>query len=131
MFNLRGDLNWRQNISGSPQLLLPVGLLFLLGIWVALRGSGRETGLKNRLLNSYSFPLWWIAIMLLPEELTAEGIPHALRSIGVLPGVGKHFNALPAQTIIFETLGHPPVTYLLPRDAQTYSPKGADIQVVQ
>jgi 4-amino-4-deoxy-L-arabinose transferase-like glycosyltransferase len=214
MFNLQGDGNWRHNISSFPELLLPVGLFFPLGLWLAGRESFREKGIKGKLFNRFSLPLWWLAVMLLPEELTAEGIPHALRSIGVLPAVmilaalgldwlyrkwpsrvavmgiltviaivegyryfgvwsvnpetadaftqiyvnaGKQLNALPqgtprfvivdaqgalvshrnpdgtlkgiplpAQTIMFETLGHPPVTYLLPQDVPKYSfPPGA------
>ena len=32
MFNYHGDYNWRQNVSGAPELFWPVGILFLLGI---------------------------------------------------------------------------------------------------
>ena len=36
MFNFKGDGNWRQNIAGAPELFLPVGILFLLGIVLAI-----------------------------------------------------------------------------------------------
>ena len=36
-FNFRGDQNWRQNISGAPQLFWPVGILFIIGLILAVR----------------------------------------------------------------------------------------------
>ena len=36
MFNWHGDYNWRQNVSGAPELFWPVGILFLLGIVLAI-----------------------------------------------------------------------------------------------
>ena len=36
MFNFHGDNNWRQNISGAPELFWPVGILFVLGILLGL-----------------------------------------------------------------------------------------------
>jgi len=223
MFNFRGDRNSRHNIPGSPQLLLPVGIAFWVGIWIAAKSSAGEKVLGRKVLNPFSLPLWWVLIMLLPEELSSEGIPHALRSIGAVPAVmmlsalgfdrlcrrfnadpfrglplailtltaaaevyryfgiwatdpatarafnqdyvaiGREFTALPpgvprflvveargalvphrnpdgeikeipmpAQTVIFETLGHPPVTYLLPGDAQTYMfPPGAKVATIR
>ena len=223
MFNLHGDPNWRHNMSESPELLLPVGLLFLLGIGFAANRSFRQKRVLDKLFNRYSLPIWWLLIMLLPEELTIEGIPHALRAIGVVPGVmilaaigfdwlcrrfktdpfrgfmatilvliaaiesyryfgvwakdpetaqafnwqfveiANQFNALPAsqprfvvveaggvlvahknpdgsvknipmpaQTVMFATLGHPAATYLLPEEAKTYAfPPDAKVAVIR
>ena len=39
MFNYHGDYNWRQNISGAPELFWPVGILFILGIALAILGN--------------------------------------------------------------------------------------------
>jgi len=36
MFNVRGDWNWRHNYSGRPELFWPVGILFLLGVWLCV-----------------------------------------------------------------------------------------------
>ncbi|PIR72704.1 MAG: hypothetical protein COU42_00010 [Candidatus Nealsonbacteria bacterium CG10_big_fil_rev_8_21_14_0_10_36_24] len=74
MFNLYGDENWRHNFSGSPQLLWPIGILFLIGLILSIKN-------KNYLLLS------WFIIMLLPGFLSFEGIPHALRTIGAIPPV--------------------------------------------
>lgn len=76
MFNLRGDNNYRQNLGGQPELNIFVGAMFLLGILVCITHIRRLR---------YFGVLLVFAVMLLPEVLTAEGIPHALRAIGALP----------------------------------------------
>ena len=76
MFNLHGDENYRQNLGGQPELNIFVGVMFLFGIILCL----------SRLIRPRYFGLLVIfGVMLLPELLTAEGIPHALRSIGAMP----------------------------------------------
>src|SRR3989338_4315068 len=49
MFNFFGDFNWRHNYAGSPQLWWPVGILFLIGIWKALRkiAGNKNSGLAH------------------------------------------------------------------------------------
>jgi 4-amino-4-deoxy-L-arabinose transferase-like glycosyltransferase len=75
MFNLHGDENYRQNLGGQPELNIFVGIMFILGILLAL----------SRLKDLRYFALLAVfVVMLLPEALTAEGIPHALRAIGAL-----------------------------------------------
>lgn len=75
MFNVIGDFNWRHNYAGSPELFLPVGLLFLLGLYLSLR----ELKFKEK------FVLSWFFIFLLPNVLSTEGNPHALRALGAMP----------------------------------------------
>ncbi len=75
MFNVYGDGNWRHNYSGSPMLVWSVGIFFILGI-VAI--------FKKPLFHRI-FLFSWFAIMLLPAIFTMEGMPHALRTIGVIP----------------------------------------------
>lgn len=75
MFNIAGDFNWRHNYAGSPELFLPVGLLFLLGIWLSVK----------RFVFENKFLLFWLGIFLLPNILASEGNPHALRAIGAIP----------------------------------------------
>ena len=79
MFNIAGDWNWRHNFAGSPQLFWPIGILFFVGLISSIKRL-----IKPRSLIRY-FLLIWFAVMLLPAILTCEGIPHALRSIGVIP----------------------------------------------
>ena len=76
MFNVVGDKNWRHNFAGSPQLFWPVGILFLIGIIFSIKELRKGIHL---------FLLFWFGAMLLPAILTAEGLPHALRTIGVIP----------------------------------------------
>lgn len=76
MFNFHGDLNYRQNLGGQPELNIFVGVMFVLGLLVCL--------MRLRSLR-YTGVVVVFGTMLLPEVLTAEGIPHALRAIGALP----------------------------------------------
>jgi hypothetical protein len=99
MFNFKGDGNWRQNIAGAPELFLPVGILFLLGIvlslcfllWRKFNPQFSDQRVKNYglTIKDYAFGLWlmflWFILALLPAAASDEGIPHALRSILMLP----------------------------------------------
>lgn len=76
MFNIHGDDNYRQNLGGAPELNIFVGIMFILGIIICLTHLNRPR---------YYGLLLVFGALLLPEVLTAEGIPHALRSIGAMP----------------------------------------------
>ena len=99
MFNFRGDANWRHNVSGAPELFWPVGILFILGIVLGLYALFKDW--RGRTWHGVSrcdtvgtpplpsFPLLlifsWSILAMLPAVLPNEGIPHALRSILMLP----------------------------------------------
>lgn len=94
MFNVAGDFNWRHNFAGRPELFLPVGLFFLYGIYL----SGKK--IRNKKLSAIpeAVLLGWLAIVALPVVISNEGLPHALRSILLIPPVfvlsaigGMHF----------------------------------------
>jgi 4-amino-4-deoxy-L-arabinose transferase-like glycosyltransferase len=105
MFNFHGDNNWRQNVSGAPELWWPVGILFLLGIALGIYWLFKKEGLKKKPFDSAQgirknkdlfpelvegkFGLWlifaWFILAGLPAVISDEGIPHALRSILMLP----------------------------------------------
>jgi hypothetical protein len=88
MFNVSGDFNWRHNLSGSPQLLWPIGILFLIGFIFSFRKLFSCYKSKNyQLLSVYAFLFGWFFVMILPGALTYEGLPHSLRTIGVIPVV--------------------------------------------
>jgi len=88
MFHVEGDHNWRHNIDGEPMLLLPMGLLFLLGVFLLV---------KELVWHLARFRFWealplatlllWLPVMLLPAALTSTELPHALRAAGALPAV--------------------------------------------
>ncbi|MDP1629325.1 MAG: hypothetical protein Q8L57_01755, partial [bacterium] len=78
-----GDYNWRHNLSGAPQLLWPVGILFIIGFAASIKEIARR---KARALEHW-FLILGFFLMSLPEILTTEGLPHALRSIGAIPFV--------------------------------------------
>ncbi|PIR73774.1 MAG: hypothetical protein COU40_00690 [Candidatus Moranbacteria bacterium CG10_big_fil_rev_8_21_14_0_10_35_21] len=92
-YNFVGDMNWRHNYRPYPLLEFFTGLAFLFGFIYSLRHFfsllikrlfKKSLG-KN--LEKYAFLLIWFFLMLAPEFLTAEGNPHALRAIGMLPVV--------------------------------------------
>jgi len=86
MFNFYGDPNWRHNIAASPLLFWPIGIMFLAGLYISIKNFFSSLKNKNyRIFLLYSTILAWLVVMILPSALTYEGIPHALRSIGVIP----------------------------------------------
>ena len=105
MFNIKGDCAWLYNLGCSPQLLPPVGLLFVLGVWLSLRRACRE----GILARTDWLLLVWFLVMLLPTLLT--GGPSALRSVGALPpvfilvGIGAEF--------VLQKLANRPTAYHL------------------
>ena len=95
MFFFRGDYNWRHNLAGAPQLWWPVGFLFLLGIFIGIKNLIQNS--KFKIQNYFLFS--WLIIMLIPTIISNEGLPHALRSIVVIPAI-MIFSALGLEEII-------------------------------
>ncbi len=96
MFHVRGDENWRHNLRGAPMLDPLTGLLFLIGLVSVFRpGAPQESRRPGRSADapdSRAAPaaallVGWLLAMLLPNILSVEGVPHGLRSCGVLPAV--------------------------------------------
>ena len=90
MFFWKGDCNQRHNFNCEPELHWPVAVFFLIGSALAIRGVVKF--LKNRGMpkNDQAASLMilaWFFFMLFPATLTREGLPHALRSIGLIPPV--------------------------------------------
>lgn len=86
MFNFYGDGNWRHNFSSAPMLPLPIGIIFLIGIIISVKNF--IISFKNKdwaMFTVYGFLFSWFFALLLPGVLTYEGIPHALRVVGVIP----------------------------------------------
>lgn len=92
-YNFVGDQNWRHNFPPYPILDYLTGTAFLFGIiYVFVRifqllKERFSAKIKNPKLAIYFFLVLWFFIMLAPEFMTAESLPHALRSIGTLPVV--------------------------------------------
>ena len=82
MFNVHGDCNPRHNFACLPELFFPVGIFFLIGVASVLKGLFRKAS-EHRLPSLVLF--FWFFFMLFPTTLTREGLPHALRAIGLLP----------------------------------------------
>ncbi|RJQ29261.1 hypothetical protein C4571_01845 [Candidatus Parcubacteria bacterium] len=84
MFHVRGDWNWRHNFAGKPELFWPVGIVLIVGLATSAYYS-------LRMRDARSLPplltFGWFALALLPVVVSNEGIPHALRSILLVPPV--------------------------------------------
>lgn len=80
MFFYKGDGNWRHNLAYAPELHPFVALFFLIGIIALIRKASRYK------LQASILAAWFFA-MLLPVALTREGVPHALRAIGMIPPI--------------------------------------------
>ncbi|MEK7549402.1 MAG: glycosyltransferase family 39 protein [Patescibacteria group bacterium] len=87
-YNFWGDQNWRHNYPPYPILDPIVGAFFLAGflfvLWQSLVLLVRRIKNKDRdtRLVTNAFLLSAFLVMLMPEFLTEEGLPHALRAIG-------------------------------------------------
>lgn len=103
MFNFKGDPNLRHNLAPAPILFLPVGIIFLVGIFYSFYKLLKSLLSKDFYsFNVFLFLLSFWGIMLLPGILTFEGIPHSLRCIGAIPPTFI-FSAL-GLNLIFENL---------------------------
>ncbi len=87
-YNFWGDQNWRHNYPPYP-ILDPItgffflgAFLFLISQTVALIGRRLRYHDRDIRLVRNVFLLGSFFIMLMPEFLTSEGLPHALRAIG-------------------------------------------------
>ncbi len=85
-----GDENWRHNVSGFAFLNPLVAVFFAIGVLYSTHLVFYFIFKKQK--DFYAFYLHfllllWFFFMLVPEVTTAEGIPHGLRLIGVIPVV--------------------------------------------
>lgn len=87
MFFWKGDCNWRHNFNCQPELYLPVAIFFVIGMIFAWRYVLKRSLQEPHLRFAFATILAWGLFMSLPARLTLEGIPHALRSIGMIPPV--------------------------------------------
>ncbi|HYC79519.1 MAG TPA: glycosyltransferase family 39 protein, partial [Candidatus Binatia bacterium] len=91
-FFTEGDLNWRHNVSGYPFLSFMVSPFFAIALIIFTWAIFRF--IKQALYKQIDFHTTALALvgalfwaMLVPEVTTAEGIPHGLRLIGVIPAI--------------------------------------------
>ena len=94
MFFTEGDLNWRHNVSGYSMLNPLVGAFFAFGflyvLLIIIKGFIKERPFQenpNQNYFKYLFLIIWFLGMLGPELVSAEAIPHGLRTIGALSAV--------------------------------------------
>lgn len=83
-----GDGNWRHNVSGAALLHPFVAVLSILG-FVASSQSLVIAPKHSPIVCRFGVTtlLFTVAVMSLPAMVTTEGIPHSLRSSGMLPPI--------------------------------------------
>jgi hypothetical protein len=92
-YNFWGDQNWRHNYPPHPNLDPLMGATFLFGFIFSFYRAAKllAVRLKEKIrkpeLDSYLLLIALFFSMLVPEFMTAEGLPHGLRSIGTIPAV--------------------------------------------
>ena len=84
MFFFKGDCNWRHNYNCHAHLYWPVAVFFAAGALISLRSLFSRS--ENHKIQTVTL-LAWLFFMSMPAVLTREGIPHALRSVGIIPAV--------------------------------------------
>lgn len=91
-FWVTGDSNWRHNVSGYPFLSPFVSPFFAIGLimfswsmFVMLKQIWQKNLQFKTAAQALIAILFWF--MMVPEVTTAEGIPHGLRLIGVMPSI--------------------------------------------
>lgn len=84
MFFMRGDRNWRHNYAYRAELFWPVAIFFAAGIVISIAAllRSREGG-QSRF--SPGLLLVWMAAGAAPAILSDDSLPHALRSILLVP----------------------------------------------
>jgi 4-amino-4-deoxy-L-arabinose transferase-like glycosyltransferase len=89
-----GDQNWRHNHPSFPILDIITSLSFFIALiwsmWFFLSSLWKKFTKHQKFDSTFipiTFLLGWFTIMLAPEFLTVEGLPHALRAIGTQPAV--------------------------------------------
>jgi hypothetical protein len=81
MLNVAGDQLARHNVPGRPEVFLPVGILLLLGLGLGLKRA------IQRSPDAWPFMLClvWLMVAAAPAVFSNEGVPHAMRSILMIP----------------------------------------------
>jgi hypothetical protein len=91
MFWWRGDGNWRHNYALAPELYWIVGILFAIGLIYALASCVKKYRALDPNKRWQTITWWtmlmWFAVAFLPVVISNEGIPHALRSILMIPPI--------------------------------------------
>ena len=85
VFTVRGDNDPIYNTPGKPIFGPWLGAAFVLGLLTCLYRAVRAP--THRLRTPYLLILIWLPVMLIPNILGARGVPHALRSMGLIPAV--------------------------------------------
>ena len=85
MLYWEGDANWRHNYDRRPEVFWPVALWMTLGVALTIRKVFTRS--SPEILMGPVLLLLWLICGAVPAVLSIDGVPHALRSILMLPPV--------------------------------------------
>ena len=80
MLYWHGDPNFRHNYMSQPELNIIVFISLIMGLVILFFSKIKE---KKYFIIFFFF--LWLFLMSLPETMTRQNAPHALRAIGILP----------------------------------------------
>lgn len=101
MLFFSGDWNWRHNIAGRAELFWPIGIFLIIGLFYEITSKKLNGKWKMEKIiphSSFLILLLWLFLAALPVVISNEGIPHALRSILLIPPL-MLFGAIGAERI--------------------------------
>jgi len=102
VFTVRGDSNPAYNYDEAPILGPAQGACFYVGLLLcAWRLLHNKAGYRT---TPYLILLVWLPVMLVPNVLGARGVPHSLRSMGLIPAV-YIVTALGVQVVVHSVWG--------------------------
>jgi 4-amino-4-deoxy-L-arabinose transferase-like glycosyltransferase len=93
MWTVAGDANALYNAPGKPVFDAAVGAFFYLGLvvclWQSLKGPDPSSDRRSPGTGPSRLPyvalLAWLVVMMVPNVLSALGVPHNLRAMAVVP----------------------------------------------
>lgn len=85
MFFFVGDKGWRHNYDSRAELFWPVAILFAIGVGLAIVAVWKRTDAQRAFTSALL--LVWIAVAAIPAIVSGEGVPHALRTVLMIPAV--------------------------------------------
>jgi len=85
MLFTHGDYNWRHNYPWRAELYWPVAACMLIGLAPLPQGPKGPPGSEKPVSSRPLLMIGWLIVGALPAVLSGQDVPHALRSILMLP----------------------------------------------
>ncbi|MBN1582964.1 MAG: glycosyltransferase family 39 protein [Anaerolineae bacterium] len=88
MFTFSGDMNPLYNMAGKPVFDWYTGAFFYLGLLICIGQLFRPVRFRAHIPRLACFVLLcWLLVMMVPNIISASGVPHNLRAMALVPAV--------------------------------------------